>query len=106
MATRAMRNGKRLEGRRDPRKRATIHGRYMLADGREYPCRTFDISAGGVAIVSAVKGEVGERIVLYLDQVGRVEGTVVRHFGGGFAIALQASELKRASIASTLERLS
>ena len=78
----------------------------MLADGREYSCRTFDISDGGVAIVSAVKGKLGERVVVYLDRVGRLEGTVVRHFGGGFAITLRAGALKREALASTLEKLS
>jgi len=106
MAIGATRKGKRPDGRRDSRKQATIHGRYMLPDGREFPCRTFDVSAGGIAIVSAVKGAIGERIVLYLDQLGRMEGTVVRHFGGGFAIALRASDIKRAFLASTIERLS
>lgn len=105
MATGATRNGKRPDGRRDLRKQATIRGRYMLSDGREFPCRTFDVSAGGVAIVSAVKGAIGERVVVYLEQLGRMEGTVVRHFGGGFAIALRASEDKRASLAMTIDRL-
>jgi hypothetical protein len=105
MAFGATRNGKRPDGRRDLRKKATIRGRYMLQDGREFPCRTFDVSAGGIAIVSAVKGAIGERVVLYLDQLGRMEGTVVRHFGGGFAIALRASDIKRASLATTIERL-
>jgi hypothetical protein len=35
-----------------------------------------------------------------------MEGIVVRHFGGGFAIALRASDVKRASLATTIERLS
>jgi hypothetical protein len=106
MATGATRDGKRADGRRDPRKKATIRGRYMLSDGREYPCRTFDVSAGGVAIVSAVKGKIGERIVLYLDRLGRMEGTVVRHFGGGFAIAMHTTAFKHDSLASALEKLS
>ncbi len=105
MASGAMRSGKGADSRRDPRKTATLRGRYMLSDGREYPCRTFDISAGGVAIVSAVKGKIGERIVLYLDRLGRMEGTIVRHFSGGFAIAMSASPLKRESLASALEKL-
>jgi len=106
MAIEAARNRKRPELRRSPRKQATLRGRYMLSDGREYPCRTFDISAGGVAIVSAVKGKLGERVVLYLDRIGRLEGTVARHFGGGFAVALRAGALKREALASTLEKLS
>jgi len=106
MAIEATRNRKRPESRRSPRKQAMVRGRYMLSDGREYPCRTFDLSACGVAIVSAVKGRLGERVVLYLDRIGRLEGTVARHFGGGFAVSLRAGALKREALASTLEKLS
>jgi hypothetical protein len=105
MAVGAKRNGEQPDFRRNPRKKATLRGRYMLSDGREYPCRTVDISAGGVAIVSATKGKLGERVVLYLDRIGRVEGRVVRHFGGGFAIALRATSLKQQTLASTVEKL-
>jgi hypothetical protein len=96
---------KQSEHRRDQRVKVTLRGRYMLADGREFPCRTVDISAGGVAIVGAIKGRIGERVVVYLDRVGRVEGTIVRHFDGCFAIALRASALKREALTSEIARL-
>jgi hypothetical protein len=83
------------ENRRDQRAQVTIRGRYMLQDGREYDCRTVDVSAGGMAIVGAIKGRIGERVVVYLEELGRVEGAIVRHFAGCFAIELQASPLKR-----------
>jgi hypothetical protein len=93
------------EHRRDQRLKVTLRGRYMLADGREYPCRTVDISAGGVAIVGAIRGKIGERVIVYLDRVGRIEGTIVRHFDGCFAIALRASPLKRQALAAEIARL-
>ena len=95
MAAGALRALKPSEHRRHRRVRMTIRGRYMLSDGREYDCRTVDISAGGVAILGVIKGKIGERVVVYLDQVGRVEGTIVRHFGGCFAIELSTTDLKR-----------
>jgi hypothetical protein len=95
VAAQALRDFDRSEHRRDRRVRVTLRGRYMLSDRREYPCRTIDISAGGIAIVGSVRGKIGECVVVYLDRVGRVEGTIVRHFGGGFALALHASSLKR-----------
>jgi hypothetical protein len=93
------------EHRRDQRLKVTLRGRYMLADGREYPCRTVDISAGGVAIVGAIKGKIGERVIVYLDRVGRIEGTIVRHFDGCFAIRLRASALKREALKAEIARL-
>ena len=56
------------------RVRVAVLGRYMLADRREYPCQTVDMSPGGVRLTCAVKGEVGERVVLYLEHIGRIEG--------------------------------
>jgi PilZ domain len=83
----------------------TLRGRYMLADGREYECRTVDISAGGIAILGVIKGKIGERVVVYLDEVGRVEGRIVRHFGGCFAIELSVTELKRDWLNLQISRL-
>lgn len=77
-------------------------GRYMLADRHEYPCQTVDMSPGGVRLVCAVPGEIGERVVLYLEHVGRIEGTVARLTSGGFAVRLSATPRKRDKIASQL----
>lgn len=77
-------------------------GRYMLADGGEYPCQTVNMSPGGALLVAPVPGTVGERIVIYLDQIGRVEGRVARRTEGGFSVSLQATARKRDKIASQL----
>jgi hypothetical protein len=77
----------------------------MLQDGREYDCRTVDVSAGGMAIVGAMKRKIGERVLVYLDELGRVEGTIVRHFGGCFAIELQTAPLKREWLNPAVGRL-
>lgn len=98
-------NFNRSEHRGDRRVKVTLRGRYMLSDRREYPCRTIDISAGGIAIVGAMKGKIGEGVVVYLDRAGRVEGTIVRHLAGGFAIALHASALKRDWLNSEIGKL-
>jgi len=39
----------------------------MLQDRLEHACQTQDISPGGVALKTAVAGEVGERVLAYLD---------------------------------------
>lgn len=90
------------DARRHQRVRVAVLGRYMLADRREYPCQTMDMSPGGVRLACAVVGEVGERVVLYLEQIGRIEGVVVRHCADGFAAQLNATPRKRDRIASQL----
>jgi hypothetical protein len=74
----------------------------MLEDKREFPCQTTDMSPGGVALVAPVRGEVGERVVAYLDQIGRVEGKIARHTERGFAIQLSLPFAKREKIANQL----
>ena len=88
--------------RRFQRVRVAILGRLMLSDRREFPCQTVDMSPGGVCLVCAVMGRVGERVVLYLEQMGRIEGTIVRSTEGGFAATLAVSSRKREKIASQL----
>ncbi|MEA1833594.1 PilZ domain-containing protein [Methylobacterium durans] len=90
------------EQRRHQRVRIALLGRYMLSDRREYPCQTVDMSPGGVRLTCAVVGAIGERVVLYLEHIGRIEGVIVRHPPGGFAVQLNATPRKRDKIASQL----
>lgn len=90
------------ERRRHGRVAVALLGRYMLADRQEYPCQTVDMSPGGVRLTCAAGGGIGERIVIYLDHVGRIEGTVARLLPDGLAAAIQATPRKRDKIASQL----
>jgi hypothetical protein len=47
-------------------------------------------------------GEPGERIIAYIDHIGRVEGIIVRTFQDGFAMTVLASERKREKLAAQL----
>jgi hypothetical protein len=93
---------RKLERRRHRRVPVALLGRYMLANREEYPCQTVDISPGGALLTAPVAGKVGERVVLYLEHLGRVEGVVKRHVGQGFAMTLVATPRKRDKIASQL----
>ena len=88
--------------RRHQRVRVALLGRYMLSDFREYPCQTVDMSPGGVRVTCAVIGSLGERVVLYLEHIGRIEGVVARHTVNGLAARLSATLRKRDKIASQL----
>jgi hypothetical protein len=74
----------------------------MRAAKQEYPCKLIDISVGGLAMMAPVPVDDGEHIVVYFDQLGGLEGTVVRQFRGGFAIQLTATRHKREKLAAQL----
>ena len=90
------------ERRRHRRVPVSLLGRFMLSDRQEYPCQVLDMSPGGVALVAPVAGRVGERVVCYLDHVGRVEGVVARPLPGGFAIQISVPLIKREKLAEQL----
>ena len=92
----------RHERRRHQRVKVRLTGQFMRQDRQEFPCATIDISPGGIAFEAEASGEIGERIIAYLNQVGRVEGTVARHFYGGFAIQMKLPPLKREKLADQL----
>lgn len=90
------------ERRRHGRVKLALPGRFMRANRQEFACMTLDMSPGGVSFSAQETVEVGERIVAYLDQIGRIEGRVVREFEGGFAIAMKLPVAKRQRLADQL----
>jgi hypothetical protein len=90
------------ERRRHQRVKLNILGRYMLEDRREYPCQVVNMSPGGVAVIAPALGSINERVVAYLDYIGRVEGRLVRPIDGGFAMTVEATPRKREKLAAQL----
>lgn len=90
------------ERRRFQRVRVSLLGRYMLPDRREFPCQVANMSPGGMALIAPVTGRLGERIIAYVDHVGRLEGAVSRQFENGFAMTVGATSRKRDKIAAQL----
>jgi hypothetical protein len=90
------------ERRRFRRVKLSVLGRYMLEDRREFPCQTLDISPGGVGLVAPVPGEIGSRVIVYLEHIGRIEGSVVRKLENGFAMTIVAPQRKQDKLAAQL----
>jgi PilZ domain len=90
------------ERRRYQRVRVNLLGRYMLADRREFPCQVTDMSPGGMALIAPYAGQLGERVIAYVDHVGRLEGKVTRHFQNGFAMTIATTPRKRDKLAAQL----
>ncbi|MGH6770875.1 MAG: PilZ domain-containing protein [Xanthobacteraceae bacterium] len=90
------------ERRRFQRVRVNLLGRYMLTDRREFPCQVTDMSPGGMAMIAPVIGQLGEKVIAYVDHVGRLEGVIARHFQNGFAMTVAATSRKRDKLAAQL----
>ena len=90
------------ERRRHQRVKVNLLGRYMLADRNDYPCQVIDMSPGGIAVLAPVSGNPGERVIAYIDHLGRLEGTIARVFHNGFAMTISATARKRDKLAAQL----
>ncbi len=92
----------RAEEQQFQRVKVSILGRYMLADRREFPCQVLSMSPGDAIVIAPVAGIVGERVIVYLDHLGRIEGTVLEQVDGGFLMSIAASPRKRDKMAAQL----
>jgi hypothetical protein len=92
----------KTERRNFQRVRVKIYGRFMLEDRSEHPCQVLDMSPGNVALRADVIGQPGEKIIVYLDHIGRIEGVLTRRLEDGFAMTILASERKRDKLAAQL----
>src|SRR5580700_5958967 len=90
------------ERRRFQRVKVDLLGRYMLPDRREFPCQVINMSPGGMALIAPVAGNPGERVIAYVDHVGRLEGIIARQFDNGFAMTIAATARKRDKLAAQL----
>ncbi len=90
------------EDRKFQRVAVKLFGRYMLEDRREYPCQIQDMSPGSASLVTSHVGEVGERVIAYIDHIGRLDGKIIRNIDNGFAMSFRATEKKRDKMAAKL----
>jgi len=84
------------------RVKISVLGRYMLQDRREFPCQILEMSPGEAAVIAPVAGQVGEKVIVYLDHIGRIEGSLVEPMDGGFVMDVVASPRKRDKMAAQL----
>ncbi|MDB5642427.1 MAG: pilus assembly protein PilZ [Hyphomicrobiales bacterium] len=96
--------GRRIEERerRHARVSISLKGRGLLADGTEFDVHTVDVSAGGMCLRADVRPKFGEKIVVYLEVIGGLEGEVARLTPDGFSMSFRATLRKREQIADQL----
>lgn len=85
-------NGKRI-----------IFGRFMLPDMSEYPCQVSSIDADGVTLLSDHTVEPDTPVIAYLDDIGRVDGTLDKAVEGGFYVAFNLTGRRRERMERRLE---
>jgi hypothetical protein len=88
--------------RRFHRVHLELQGRYMLANGQEFPCQVSNMSPGGMALIASAGGPAGERVIAYVDHIGRIEGVIARQFASGFALTITSTTHKRDKLAAQL----
>ncbi|TPW31378.1 PilZ domain-containing protein [Pararhizobium mangrovi] len=84
------------------RVRIDLPGRLMRASYEEFDCTVTEMSPGDVRFETEAKPVTGERIVAYLDHLGRVEGHVSEVAHDGFVLELNATDRKRDKLAAQL----
>ena len=89
-----------------------LGGRYSLANRRdtqgnrrEFACRTTRVSPYQMMISVPVIGAVGERVISYFGEFGKLDGWVSQHVEGGFLIDLAVAKDKREHLAGILSWL-
>jgi hypothetical protein len=89
-----------------------LGGRYSLANRRdmsgnrrEFACRTTRVSPYQMMISVPVIGAVGERVISYFGEFGKLDGWVSEHVEGGFLIDLAVPKDKREQLAGKLSWL-
>lgn len=75
----------------------------LIYRGDEYSCAVVDISEGGAALEVNVQPAVGDWVILYFDDMGRVRAQVARQIERGVAVAFSITQIKRDRV---VERLS
>jgi hypothetical protein len=79
-----------------------IAGRLMLASHEEFPCTAYEMSPGDVSFSCLGLPRINERVVAYLDQIGRLEGKAIALDDAGFTMTINATERKREKLAAQL----
>jgi hypothetical protein len=112
MIERCMMESSQISGNRIPRAddrrgfqrvEVNLHGRMLGASQVECDCIVVDMSPGDAQIQAETHVDIGERVIAYVDHIGRIEGTVLSLGARGhFIVSINATERKREKLAAQL----
>jgi hypothetical protein len=81
------------------------HRRDARGERRMFACRAINISSREVALAAPVSGKINERVIVQLDHIGKLQGTVTRLINGGFVMAIVARGDERDRLAAKIDWL-
>lgn len=96
------RNAPRMDQRTFQRVPINMQGRLMLASYDEFECMVIDMSPGDMYVTCHGKPRANERVIAYIDHLGRVEGIVLNIDARGFNMSINATDRKREKLAAQL----
>ncbi|QCI97786.1 PilZ domain-containing protein [Agrobacterium larrymoorei] len=79
-----------------------LSGRLMLPSEDEFDCTATEMTAETAKFTCFARPSRGERIIAYLQHIGRLEGKVATLTPDGFTISIAATERKREKLAAQL----
>ena len=88
--------------RRNQRMKVELDGRFLMPAGEDHSLKTVDLSCGGALIAASARPDIGDQVICYFDDLGRVSSTVVRHTDEGFAVSFVVTAHKREKLADRL----
>lgn len=96
-------NRPQAPGEATQRVTVNLNGRLMLTSSQaEFECRALDMSPTEVVFQCTAFPVVNERIVAYVDHIGRLECTVTKLVDHGFVCRLHITERKREKLVAQL----
>jgi hypothetical protein len=82
-----------------------IPGRFSLAsrrdangNRRQFACRAVNISQSSIMLAASVKGPIGERVISYFEEFGKIQGPIVRVLDLGFVVKITANDDDRSKL--------
>lgn len=97
------------ERRKGTRYAVSLPGRYAMPQRRgtrrrspEYACRMVDISPRAMVLAGPVIGALGETVIGFFEELGKLEGAVIRTLCGGFAMTIEPTETQWAQLEAKL----
>lgn len=74
----------------------------MLESHEEFPCMVVEMSPGDVLFTCAGRPSANERVIAYIENLGRIEGNVIGLAADGFSMSINATDRKREKLAAQL----
>ncbi len=82
-----------------------LSGRYMNANQMEFPCTLNSIDLPDLAIKTSGEFDPGERVIVYLEELGRLEGDVREETDDGFVLCVDMNKPRLVKINERLKSL-